>query len=192
MNTTKQSTGSESPLGSPWVYMLRGWVMFLLGSALVVMTAIKPHVTMLSKDFSWLPVIALLLITMGILRCLDSLMSRRSTRFQYNLQGGLFDLVVGLLILFNVGEDPVLLGLLISGYLITQALSRIILSFVNSFRNPSSTRVAGLLSLILGLMVWMHWPFPSAWFMSLSLSVEIASRGWALIQLAGALKDQST
>jgi len=172
--------------------MLRGWVMFLLGSALVVMTAIKPHVTMLSKDFSWLPVIALLLITMGILRCLDSLMSRRSTRFQFNLQGGLFDLVVGLLILFNVGEDPVLLGLLISGYLITQALSRIILSFVNSFRNPSSTRVAGLLSLILGLMVWMHWPFPSAWFMSLSLSVEIASRGWALIQLAGALKDQST
>ena len=89
MNTTKQSTGSESPLGKPWVYMLRGWLMFLLGSTLVVMTAIKPHVTMLSKDFSWLPVIAMLLITMGILRCLDSLMSLRSTRFQYNLQGGL-------------------------------------------------------------------------------------------------------
>mgnify|MGYP000246903385 CR=1 FL=1 len=82
---------------------------------------------------------------MGILRCLDSLMSLRSTRFQYNLQGGLFDLVVGLLILFNVGEDPVLLGLLISGYLITQALSLIILSFVISFRNPTSTRVAGVL-----------------------------------------------
>ena len=61
MNTTEQLTESESPLGRPWVYMLRGWLMFLFGSTLVVLTAIKPHVTMLSKDFIKLVLFANLL-----------------------------------------------------------------------------------------------------------------------------------
>ena len=192
MNSNDHLSKHESPWVRPWVYMARGWVMFLLGATLVVLTALKPHVKILSQDFSWLPVIGGLLMVVGILRCLDGFLSLRSARAGYNLHSGIFDAVVGFLVLFSVGEEPVLLALLISGYLMTQGLARVILSFVLPFRNPTSTRACGVLSLILGFLVFMQWTSPAAWFLSLSLSVEIASRGWALIQLAGALNDRST
>jgi uncharacterized membrane protein HdeD (DUF308 family) len=140
-------------------------------------------------------------MVVGVLHCLDGFLSLRSLRTGhnsytpragYNLHSGIFDAVVGFLVLFSVGEEPVLLALLISGYLMTQGLARVILSFLLPFHNPMSARISGVLSLLLGFLVFLQWTSPAAWFLSLSLSAEIASRGWALIQLADSLKDQST
>lgn len=165
--------------------------MFVVGSVLVSLTALKPHVTMLSTDFSWLPLIGLFLVVVGLLCCLDGIKERGSPRFHYHLQVGVFDCVVGVLIFFSVGREPAKLALLIAGYLITQGLVRLILSFTVPLRNPASTRVGGGLSLLLGILIWTQWPSHAAWFLSLALSVEIAARGWALIQLGAALADQS-
>ena len=190
MNSNNQQSAHETGFSRPWAYLLRGWIMLLLGATLMLLTALKPHVKFFSVDFSWLPVVGLLLMLVGVPRCLDGIRSAKSPGFFYNFQGGILDTVVGFLVFSSIGKDPAFLVLLISGYLMTQGLFRFILSFLVPLKNPRSTQIGGLLSLILGILVWMQWPLMATWFLSLSLSTEITTRGIALIQFADSLKSQ--
>ncbi|MGR9107801.1 MAG: HdeD family acid-resistance protein [Gammaproteobacteria bacterium] len=186
-------TSSESKWGffSPRVYKFRSCLMLLAGSSLLALTAFKPHIEILFSDNSWLPFIAIVLIIMGILRFLDGVLAPRSTSFHLNWQGGIFDLVVGLILLMSVGKHVTLLTLLITCYLITQGMVRLISSFYLTLENPLASRAAGSLSLVTGSLVWAEWPSSAAWFLSLALSIEIVSRGGALLQLARSLEKQS-
>jgi uncharacterized membrane protein HdeD (DUF308 family) len=186
------SSASKWGFFNPRIYKFRGWLMLLAGTLLLILTALKPHVVLYFNDNSWLPLIAFVLIIMGILRFLDGVLAPQSTRFHLNWQGGIFDLVVGFIVVTSVGKEVILLILLVACYLITQGLIRLISSCYLRIENPKSTRIAGLVSLLTGLLVWAQWPSSAAWFLSLTLSVEIVSRGVALLQLAHALENQST
>lgn len=177
---------------SPRVYKFRGWLILLAGSLFLILTAVKPHVVLYFNDNSWLPLIAFVLIIMGLLRFLDGVLAPQSTRFHLNWQGGIFDMVVGFIVFTSVGKEVILLNLLVACYLITQGLIRLISSCYLRINNPKSTRIAGLISLLSGLLVWAQWPSSAAWFLSLTLSVEIVSRGAALLQLTHALENRST
>ncbi len=191
----KHNVSSESKwrfFFNPRIYKFRGWLSLLAGSLLLILTAVKPHVQLYFNDNSWLPVIAFVLIIMGALRFLDGVLAPQSTRFHLHWQGGIFDLVVGFIVLMSVGKEVILLTLLVTCYLITQGLVRLISSFYIQLNNPISSRIAGSLSLLTGLLVWAQWPSSAAWFLSFTLSIEIVSRGVALLQLAHALENRLT
>ncbi|MEO1898822.1 MAG: hypothetical protein ABGX68_03405, partial [Methylococcales bacterium] len=57
--------------------------------------------------------------------------------------------------------------------------------------NPISNRITGIISIILGLMIWADFPTSAPWFLALSLSIDVSFRGWALIVLASSLKNQA-
>lgn len=193
VDMTKDHVPAELNWGfsDPLVYRFRGWLMLLTGSIFLFLTAVKPHVETFFGDHSWLPFIGIFLMIIGSLRFLDGILASRSPRFHLNLQGGVFDFVVGFIVLMHVGEEAVLLYLLIACYLVTQGLVRLIASFYLTLQNPLSSRIAGSLSLITGSMVWVQWPSSGAWFLSVALSIEVASRGGALLQLARALDNRS-
>jgi uncharacterized membrane protein HdeD (DUF308 family) len=43
-------------------------------------------------------------------------------------------------------------------------------------------------SVILGILICFEWPTNEGWFLSLSLNIEIAFRGWAMIMFSLWLK----
>ena len=107
-----------------------------------------------------------------------------------NMQAGIFDAVCGFIILTNIHAEALVLSLLIAAYLFTQGLFRIVLTYSTQIPNPKSVRFGGFLSVLLGIMIWMNWPFSSLWFLSFALSVEITTRGWALMFYAHSVKKQ--
>ena len=108
----------------------------------------------------------------------------------YNIQGGILDIVVGFLVFLSTDGETNYLNLLIVGYLITQGMYRNILLSVAEIRNPLSNRVTGLISILLGIMIWIDWP-ASVWFIAFSMSVDISFRGWTLVVLASSLDDEA-
>ena len=100
------------------------------------------------------------------------------------MHGGVLDVVVGGLILFSVSSQPDRLIYLIAGYLFNQGILRNILLSVVTIRNPLSNRITGLVSILMGFLIWFEWPTVAPWFLALALSVDIGFRGWALIMLA--------
>jgi uncharacterized membrane protein HdeD (DUF308 family) len=176
---------------NPLWYTIRGIVMIIIGGAIASLCVVAPKVYMLGENFSWLPVIAVVVLVVGILRCLDALSTETAQGFLVNMQGGVLDIVVGILVLFGINGHPDELHLLIVGYMVSQGIYRNIILSVAKVPNPLSNRITGFISIILGVLIWIDWPTSATWFLALSLSVDVSFRGWALIVLASAIKKQA-
>ncbi len=172
----------------PRWYSARGAVMILLGCVIAFFCITAPDVYLLSSDFSWVPAIAVVVIFVGIFRCIDALATVTAQGFLVNMQGGVLDIIVGVLVLFGINGEPENMSLLIVGYMISQGIYRNILLTVAKTPNPISNRITGIISILLGLLIWFGWPTTEPWFLAFSLSVDISFRGWALIALASSLK----
>ena len=173
----------------PLWYSARGAVMILLGCVIAFFCITAPDVYLLSSDFSWVPAIAVVVIFVGIFRCIDALATVTAQGFLVNMQGGVLDIIVGVLVLFGINGEPENMSLLIVGYMISQGIYRNILLTVAKTPNPISNRITGFISILLGLLIWFGWPTTEPWFLAFSLSVDISFRGWALIALASSLKN---
>lgn len=174
----------------PWRYTIQGSAMIISGIILAALCIVSPDVYMFGEDASWAPVIGIIILLVGILRCIDGLASQNAQGFLFNIQGGVLDIVVGILIAFTNNSDANNLNLLVVGYLLTQGIYRNVLLSVGEIPNPLSNRVTGLVSIILGIIIWIDWP-ASLWFIVFSLSVDISFRGWVLIAMASSLRNES-
>ena len=188
MNKNVETTEPEKLINRPQWFMFRGAMMLVLGSILLTFTVLVPDMKMLGESASWLPVSSTLVMVIGILRCVDAFMANNKALFLMNMQAGIFDAVCGFIILTNIHAEALVLSLLIAAYLFTQGLFRVVLTFSTQIPNPKSVRVGGFLSVLLGIMIWMNWPFSALWFLSFALSAEITMRGWALLFYAHSVK----
>lgn len=164
--------------------------MTCIGGLLALLSLISPNLYILGENASWIPLISLVVLIVGIFRCIDGLASESAQGFLYNVQGGILDIVVGFLVFLSTDGESDYLDLLIVGYMLTQGIYRNILLSVAEIRNPLSNRVTGLISILLGIMIWIDWP-TSVWFLAFSMSVDISFRGWTLVVLASSLDEES-
>jgi uncharacterized membrane protein HdeD (DUF308 family) len=183
-----RSTELKQFSSMPLWYTIRGASMIFFGAGVAVMCIIAPNVYMFGEKFSWIPVIGMIVIVVGFLRIVDAYMSDSVQGFLLNMQGGILDAVAGFLVLFSISGQPSELVLLIAGYMLTQGLLRNVLLSVVSIRNPKSNRITGIISIILGILIWLNWPTSAPWFLAFSLSADIGFRGWSLIMLASSIK----
>ena len=188
---SKNNTELRQFTSRPLWYRIRGTSMILIGGAIASLCILAPKVYMLGENFSWVPVAGVLVLLVGVFRCIDALATETAQGFLVNIQGGILDIVVGFLVLFSISGQPDDLHLLVVGYLVSQGIYRNILLSVAKIPNPLSNRITGFISIILGLLIWIDWPTSATWFLALSLSIDVCFRGWALIVLASALKKQS-
>lgn len=165
--------------------------MICIGSLLAILSLISPNLYILGENASWIPIISLVVLIVGIFRCIDGLTSENAQGFLYNMQGGILDIVVGFLVFLSTEGETNYLNLLIVGYMLTQGIYRNILLSVAEIRNPLSNRVTGLISILLGIMIWIDWP-ASVWFLAFSMSVDISFRGWTLVVLASSLNKETS
>ena len=166
--------------------------MFVTGTILLICAIVAPDVMMFSVGVSasWLPLSSSLVLLVGVLHSIDAFASERTSLFLLNMQGSIIDIVCGGVILTSIGAEPLTFSLIIAAYLIIQGLFRIIVTFSIKIHNPTSTRIGGVISVLLGLMVWSNWPFSALWFLSFVLSAEIANRGWVLMCYAYSVNKQ--
>jgi uncharacterized membrane protein HdeD (DUF308 family) len=172
---------------NPRWYTILGSAMILLGVVIATLSLLSPNVYMFGRHASWLLVIGVVVLLVGVFRCIDGLASETAQGYLFNMQGGILDIVVGFLVFFSNNATANNVNLLIVGYLLTQGIYRNVLLSFAEIPNPLSNRVTGLVSIILGILVWINWP-TSMWFIAFSLSVDISFRGWVLIVMASSLK----
>jgi len=187
-NSTELRQFTARPL---W-YTVRGTSMIVIGAVIATLCIIAPDVYMLGeKNFSWIPLTGVVMILVGIFRGIDAMATESVQGFLVNIQGGVLDTVVGVIVLFSINGEPESLHLLIVGYMISQGIYRNILLTVAKTPNPMSNRITGFISTVLGVLIWVDWPTSAPWFLAFSLSVDVSFRGWALIVLASSLKNEA-
>lgn len=160
--------------------------MICVGSLIALLSMVSPNVYIMGENASWIPIISIIVIIVGAFRCIDALTSDTAQGFLYNMQGGILDVVVGFLVVFSTDGETNNLNLLIVGYMLTQGIYRNMLLSIAEITNPLSNRITGLISILLGILIWIDWP-ASVWFIAFSLSVDISFRGWALVVMSSSI-----
>ena len=169
--------------------LMQGTIIIVMGSVLALSSFFNTDTILMSaRGFSWLPLSGMVIFFLGLVECLEAYSAKAPRDFYQNLQVGILDAVIGGLIIFSVSEVPQRLSMMIAAFLIVRGLVRIALVRALHLPHAVSTSLCGLVSIILGFLICFEWPSSEGWFLSLSLNIEIAFRGWAMITFSLWLK----
>lgn len=172
------------------IYELRrewGWLLvfgclsILLG---MIAIAFSVAVTLVSVIF-----LAWLLIIGGILEGVHALRHRfhRPHLFWYLLEA-ILAVVVGALLLRSPAEGAVVITLLLATYFVVAGVFRIVAALMLRFPAWSWTLFNGIITLALGILVWVGWPASGLSVLGVFIAVNLIFSGWARVMLALALR----
>lgn len=173
--------------------LVQGALIILTGATLAMASVLNPNAIVLTaRHLSWLPVSGMVILSLGLLECLDAVLAKEPRDFLQNLQVGVLDVVIGGLIILSVTEEPARLSMMIATFLIVRGIVRITLAQALRLPHTFATSLGGLVSIIMGFLIWKEWPTGDGWFISLCLNIEIAVRGWAMMTFALWVRTQKT
>jgi uncharacterized membrane protein HdeD (DUF308 family) len=124
------------------------------------------------------------LIIAGILQIIFAFASHLTKYFLLNLFTGILAIVVGALMVANPAVTLMTLTLLIGGFLVGIGIFRILSSLIVRFESWGWILFNGIISLILGILILVHWPKASLWIIGLFIGIELLIAGWTLLMEA--------
>jgi uncharacterized membrane protein HdeD (DUF308 family) len=120
----------------------------------------------------------------GIAQIIQAFGPGRWRGFFLHLLGGVLYLVVGALIVFDPLGGAVALTILLAAFLIVQGVFQIIFAWqLRPLSNWGWAMANGILSLVLGVLIWMEWPSSALWVLGLLVGIHLVFSGWALIMI---------
>jgi uncharacterized membrane protein HdeD (DUF308 family) len=162
-----------------------GWLL-ALGLALIVLGVLA-----LGSEFTTLAVMltfAVLLLVSGGVEIAAAFWARRWGGFFLHLLFGILYLVVGLLLIEHPGVAADALTLMLAASFLVGGLLRIAVALTHRFSNWGWVLLNGVVTFLLGVMIWRRWPDASEWVIGIFVGVELIFTGWSWVALALAVR----
>lgn len=179
------STGTKQDwhlIGAEEVRQTWGWFL-VLGVVLVLLGMMALGWSVLTTLVS-VAIFGWFLLFGGVLSVVNAFLRRRWGGFFLELFAGILYAVFGLMVVGNPAESAVALTLLIAVFLIIGGLFRILTALTVRFHHWIWVLLNGVISLLLGLMIWSRWPVSGLWVIGLFIGIDLICYGWSLIMLA--------
>jgi uncharacterized membrane protein HdeD (DUF308 family) len=126
-----------------------------------------------------------LLVIGGIAEAIHAFMAQSWRGFLFELLSAILYVVVGVLLLINPVLGAAALTLLLAVFLVVEGIFKIIMALrVRDHRGWGWLLASGVLSLILGAMIWAQWPASGLWVIGLLVGIQLLFTGWSLVMLA--------
>jgi uncharacterized membrane protein HdeD (DUF308 family) len=162
----------------------RSWGWFLaLGIVLIVLGTIALGSALLMTVasvffFGWL------LIVGGVMEAVHAFWRKRWAGFFLDLLTGILYVVAGWMMVTNPTESAVLLTLLIAMFLVFEGVFRIVAALAARYPHWGWVLFNGLISVLLGILIWRQWPYSGLWVIGLFIGIEMLLNGWSLVMLS--------
>ncbi|MEW4490164.1 HdeD family acid-resistance protein [Thalassoglobus sp. JC818] len=179
---TELRTVGLSELHKRW-----GWIL-ALGILLVAVGTVALGASVFTS-LATMVFIGWLMIGGGIVQALHSFTVKNWGGFFIDLLTGILYVVVGFLIVAHPAETGIALTLLIAMFLIFGGVFRIAVSLMHQFPNWGWVLLNGVISLILGILIWRQWPVSGLWVIGMFVGIDMMFNGWSLIMLGLVAKD---
>lgn len=159
------------------------WFLFL-GIGMVVVGVLAISYSTLSTLFSIVH-LGILLIAMGIFEAIKAFKLSKLSTFFLHLCLGILYTIAGLFITLNPLANALSLTLLLAAFLVGSGVARLIFSFSPNIINRSWMALNGILSILIGLLIWQQWPYSGLWAIGTLVGCDALSTGitWIMLSL---------
>jgi len=187
LSVSEETEASHQPLGA-LEELHRHWALFLsVGVALmalgIVATLTAGLSTIVAVDFfGWILVIA------GAGVTLHAFWAKRWSGFFLQLFSGLLYLVAGWMLATHGELSAIALTLVIAISFVVQGAFRIGAALSTRIDGWDGLLVSGIITLLLGLMIWNEWPLSGVWVIGLFVGIDMFFYGGWFVSLALAVR----
>lgn len=166
-----------------WGWLIAiGTISIILGVIAVVDATVATLASMLV--FGWLLLIA------GIVEAVHVFRDRKGGHLVLNAFNAALSFVVGLILLEYPVPGAAILTLLLTVYFIVAGTFRIVSALSLRFPHWEWALVNGVITLLLGIMVWAHWPSSALWIIGLFIGIDLIFSGWAQVMLGSGIRSR--
>ena len=165
-------------LSRNWGWLLAlGILMIILG--VVAMAAPVVATIAIQVMLGWLLVIS------GIAEGIHAFMVKEWRGFLLELLSAVLYLGVGLLLLVDPLKGALALTLILAVFLLVEGIFKIITALrVRDHRGWGWLLASGIVSVVLGVLIWAQWPASGLWVIGLLVGIQLLFTGWSLVMLA--------
>ncbi len=171
-----------APLRAKW-----GWIVAL--GVVYVVAGVIALGSVMSATVATVFVVGIMMIIAGAAEVVNAFQVKTWGRFLFWLALGILYVVAGFVAFENPLLTAVWLTLILAVALVASGLMRIFLAFNMKEGTPWVWVVAsGVITLLLGLIILVHWPVSSLWTLGIFLGVDLVFAGASWIGLGMGLK----
>ncbi|MBD2019842.1 HdeD family acid-resistance protein [Leptolyngbya sp. FACHB-36] len=157
--------------------LIIGVLLIVLGIASLIL----PQVSTLVTE-TW---IALILASSGVAKLVYAFQTRDQGGFIWKLLLGTLYIATGAMLFFYPLTGVLTLTLLLGSFLLTEGVFNLILAFrLRPQQNWTWVLVDGIVTLVLGAMIWFQFPFNAPWLIGTLVGVSILFSGISRLGLS--------
>jgi uncharacterized membrane protein HdeD (DUF308 family) len=174
-------SAEQEHLRKSWFWLLLlGIVLILVGLAAISSSFIATLATVIALG-------TFLLIGGGV-EIINAFWARRWRGFWMHLLAGILYLVLGLLFIDRPVATAAAFTLMLAAAFLIGGLFRIILALSERFHGWVWVLVNGIVTLILGILIWREWPESAFWVIGLFVGIDMVFAGWSWVMTALAVR----
>jgi uncharacterized membrane protein HdeD (DUF308 family) len=163
-------------LRDSWLgFVVLGMVLLLLGTVALVYAAIATEVAVLVFGF--------ILLVGGVLYLAGAFVTRGWGGFFLSLLAGVLYLAAGFILLNHPAEAAIVYTLILAVFFFVEGLFRIVAAVIARFRHWPVVLLNGLVSVLLGVLIWREWPLSGLYLIGLFLGINLIFSGAAYLAL---------
>lgn len=156
----------------------------LIGVLLIVLGIVaiaQPAVSTIFAE-TWF---ALILISAGSAKLGYAFQTRNSGGFVWKLLLSILYIATGVMLFVNPLRGVLTLTLLLGSFLLTEGVVELILAFrLRPQQNWTWVLSDGIITLLLGGIIWFQWPFNAPWIIGTLVGVSVLSTGISRVMLS--------
>lgn len=155
----------------------------LLGISLVALGTLAIIFSFISTIFS-VVYLGIFLVIVGFMEIIQSFKLSHWSSFFLHLFLGVLYMVGGLFIALNPVLNALSLTLLLAIFFVVSGVLKLIFSFSKRIPHKGWMVINGLLTLVLGALIWAQWPTSGLWVIGTLVGIDTLFTGWTWIMLA--------
>jgi len=182
MSTATERRDTDATVKGPESFGA-SWLLFVLFGILVIAAgAMAIGATFIATLMSIL-VFGILLICGGVFQVISAFLARSWGGFFVHLLVGILELVVGALMVEHPGRAAEAITLMLAVAFIAGGIVRLVSSILNKFTGRAWVFFNGVVTLILGVLIWRQWPESSVWVIGTFVGIELIISGWSWVMI---------
>ncbi len=163
-----------------------GWF-FVLGLALIVLGVLAISSAFYTTLLS-VVVIGAVLMVAGIVQVIQGFMAKKWTGLALSLLLGILYFVTGFVCVARPGVAAIAFTLWIAAFCFVAGLFRMLSSALQRFEHWGWVFFNGLITFILGILIFADWPISGLWVIGLFIGIDLVLAGWTWVLLACSAK----